>query len=82
MANDRGYGRCTIYEIGTHENKSFIAKDVLDGAFLVGAQVELFKFDKTNLTINASTFPSYSPPGRVFTNTNVTYYVKFLGDFT
>ncbi len=52
------------------------------GAFLVGAQVELFKFDKTNLTINASTFPSYSQPGRVFTSTNVTYYVKFLGDFT
>jgi hypothetical protein len=51
-------------------------------AVLIGATAELFKFNKTNLTINASVFPSVSQPGRVYTNTNATYYVKFFSDFT
>jgi hypothetical protein len=51
-------------------------------AVLTRADVEFFKFDKTNLTISASAFPSISQPGRVFTNTSVSYYVKFFGDFT
>lgn len=51
-------------------------------AAMVAANVQLFKFDKTNLTITASVFPAISQPGRVFTNTNVNYYVKFFGNFT
>lgn len=51
-------------------------------AALIAGQVEFFKFDKTNLTLQGSVFPALSEPGRVFTNTNVTYYVKFFGDFT
>ena len=51
-------------------------------AALVAADVELFKFNKTNLTISGSVFPALSEPGRVYANTNMTYYVKFLGDFT
>lgn len=51
-------------------------------AAMLAADMELFKFDKTNLTISGSVFPALSEPGRVYTNTNLTYYVKFLGDFT
>jgi hypothetical protein len=48
----------------------------------VGGEVELFKFDKTNLTFTGSVFPAISQPGRYFANTNLTYYVKFFGNFT
>lgn len=51
-------------------------------AALIGAQMQFFKFDKTNLTVSASAFPALSNPGRIYTNTNATYYVKFFGDFT
>jgi hypothetical protein len=51
-------------------------------AAMVAADVELFKFDKTNLTISGSVFPALSEPGRVFTDTNMTYYIKFFGNFT
>jgi hypothetical protein len=51
-------------------------------AAMLAADMQLFKFDKTNLTITGSVFPALSQPGRVYANTNVTYYVKFLGNFT
>jgi hypothetical protein len=51
-------------------------------AAMVAANVELFKFDKTNLTIQGSVFPALSEPGRVYNNVNLTYYVKFFGNFT
>ena len=50
-------------------------------AMVVG-NVNLFKFDKTQLTIQDSVFPALTQPGRVYNNTNVTYYVKFFGNFT
>jgi hypothetical protein len=51
-------------------------------ALLVASEVEFFKFDKTNLTLQGNVFPAISEPGRVFTNTNMTYYIKFFGNFT
>jgi Protein of unknown function, DUF481 len=51
-------------------------------AAMLAADVQLFKFNKTNLTINGSVFPALSQPGRVYSNTSMTYYVKFFGDFT
>jgi hypothetical protein len=51
-------------------------------AVLIGAGAELFKFNKTNLTLKGTVFPAISQPGRVYTNFNATYYVKFLSDFT
>jgi hypothetical protein len=51
-------------------------------AILVGAAAELFKFNKTNLTMKATVFPAISQPGRVYSNVDATYYVKFWGDFT
>jgi hypothetical protein len=48
----------------------------------VASDLEVFKFDKTNLAVRAIVFPALSDPGRVFTNTNMTYYIKFFGNFT
>jgi len=51
-------------------------------AGLAAVGVELFKFNKTNLTVKASVFPALNQPARVYTNLNVTYHVKFWGNFT
>lgn len=51
-------------------------------AALIAAEMEIFKFDKTNLMVHGSVFPALSEPGRVFTNTDMTYYVKVFGNFT
>ena len=51
-------------------------------AAMLAGDLELFKFDKTNLTIQGSVFPALSTPGRVYSNTTLTYYIKFFGNFT
>jgi hypothetical protein len=50
-------------------------------ALIVG-EMKLFRFDKTNLNINATVLPALSNPGRVHTNLNVAYYVKLWGKIT
>ena len=49
---------------------------------MVGIDAELFKFDKTKLALYAISFPALNQPGRVYSNLNSTYYVKFWGNFT
>jgi hypothetical protein len=51
-------------------------------AAMVVADVKLFKFKKTNLSINASVFPAVSEPGRVFFDTNGTYYIKLFSNLS
>jgi hypothetical protein len=51
-------------------------------AALVGAHIEFFKFDKTNLTAEAYAFPALSQPGRIFYTTNITYYIKLGHNIT
>jgi len=51
-------------------------------ASMVGINAGLFKFDKTKLTLAAIAFPALNQPGRVYSNVNTTYYVKFWGNFT
>jgi uncharacterized protein DUF481 len=51
-------------------------------AAMVAADVELFKFNKTNLDVTGAVFPAISQPRRVYTDTNMTYCVKFFGNFT
>lgn len=51
-------------------------------AAMIGADVELFKFDKTNLAITGAAFPAISQSGRIFTEVNATYYIKFFSNFT
>ena len=46
---------------------------------LLGTQLRLFRFDRTNLTLNARLLPAVSQPGRVQFNLNTSYYVKLWG---
>jgi Protein of unknown function, DUF481 len=51
-------------------------------AAVVATELKLFKFDKTNLDVTCTVFPALSQPGRVFFNTNMTYYVKLFRHLT
>jgi hypothetical protein len=51
-------------------------------AVLIGTEMKFFKFNKTNLDIRANAFPALSEPGRIFVNTNATYYIKITGDLS
>ena len=52
------------------------------GTAMIAAQVKLFRFNKTNLSVTASAFPALSTPGRVFATTNASYYVKIFSNLT
>lgn len=52
------------------------------GAGLVSAQVKFFRFNKTNFSLSATAIPALSEPGRIFFNTNATYYIKITGDLS
>ncbi len=64
----------------TTYKESVAPQDV--GAGLVAAQVKFFRFNKTNLTVTASAFPAFTEPGRIYVNTNATYYIKITGDLS
>jgi hypothetical protein len=51
-------------------------------AALIGGNVELYRFNKTNLSFNAILLPAVSEPGRVFFNTNASYYIKITGNLS
>jgi len=51
-------------------------------AALIGTEMKFFKFNKTNLDVRATAFPALSAPGRIFVNTNATYYIKITGDLS
>lgn len=51
-------------------------------AGLLGTSAELFKFNKTNLTLTAAVFPALNRPGRVYSTVNATYWMKFWSNFT
>ena len=64
----------------TTYQESVAPQDV--GAALLAAQVKFFRFNKTNLSVTASAFPALTEPGRIFVNTNATYYIKITGDLS
>jgi len=81
--------RATIYVIGgfawqrTQYSSAIVpagTQDVAAGVVAVGAK--LFKFNKTNLTVTASLFPAISDPGRIYSNLNVSYYIKLTGNLS
>jgi hypothetical protein len=49
---------------------------------MVAADLKLFRFNKTNLSLNASAVPALSTPGRVFATMNASYYVKIFSNLT
>jgi hypothetical protein len=51
-------------------------------AAAIVADVNLFKFKKTNLSASATLFPVLSEPGRVQFKTNVTYYIKLISNLS
>ena len=51
-------------------------------AALIATQVNLFRFDKTTLNVNAFVLPALSDPGRVHFNLNTAYYIKVWRKFT
>ncbi len=51
-------------------------------AALLGAEMKFFRFNKTNLSVTATAFPALTEPGRIFYNTNATYYIKITGDLS
>ena len=51
----------------------------ITGALLYG-ELKVFRFSKTNLTISGALLPALSEPGRVYFNTNESYYVKLFSN--
>jgi hypothetical protein len=51
-------------------------------AALIATDIKVFKFDKTNLDVNATVFPALSEPGRFRFNTNATYYIKLISNLS
>ncbi len=51
-------------------------------AALVEAQLNVFRFKKTDLEVFAGILPEISEPGRVRTNLNATYYIKLFSDLS
>lgn len=70
------YQNTRYTQTATHQASQNVA------AGMVGFDAQLFKFDKTNLTLKASFFPAINQPGRLYSNINATYYFKFWGNFT
>ena len=42
------------------------------------ANAQLFKFNKTTLDLSCALFPAVSEPGRLFSSTNASYYIKII----
>jgi hypothetical protein len=51
-------------------------------AGLIAADINAFRFNKTNLNITASLLPALSEPGRFRFNTNATYYIKLFSNLS
>ncbi len=51
-------------------------------AALIGADLRVFRFSKTNLNATADVFPALNQLGRVFVETNVSYYVKLFSNLS
>jgi hypothetical protein len=67
----------------THYQQSLIpigTQDIATAA--IGGNVNLSRFNKTNLSLNALLLPALSQPGRVFFTTNATYYIKITGNLS
>jgi hypothetical protein len=52
------------------------------GASMIAANLRAFVFKRTNLNVTSYVFPAVSEPGRVFSDTNATIYVKIVGNLS
>jgi hypothetical protein len=68
---------------GTQYEQSTIPASTQNlAAAVIAADVNLFKFNKTDLSLSATLFPGLSEPGRVRFNTNATYYIKLVSNLS
>ena len=81
--------RTTISAFGGlgYQNTRYTVKEALPtsqntAAAMVGIEADMFKFDKTKISLTAIALPALNQPGRIFTNLNAGYYLKFWGNFT
>lgn len=51
-------------------------------AGLIAAEIKAFKFSRTNLAVSATLLPALSDPGRIFFNTNASYYLKLFNNLS
>jgi hypothetical protein len=51
-------------------------------AAMIAADVNTFRFNKTNLNVSATLFPGLSEPGRFRFNMNATYYIKLISNLS
>lgn len=49
---------------------------------LIAANMQFFRFNKTNGTLSAMLLPAINDPGRVKFNMNATYYIKLIGNLS
>jgi len=52
------------------------------GSALIAANLQFFRFNKTNGSLEAALMPAVSEPGRVKFNINATYYIKLTGNLS
>ena len=48
----------------------------------IAANLQFFRFNKTNGTLTATLLPAINDPGRVKFNLNTTYYIKLRGNLS
>lgn len=51
-------------------------------AALISGDIQISQFNKTSLNVNATVLPALTQPGRVFFNTNASYYVKLFSNLS
>jgi hypothetical protein len=67
-------GQNTAYQ------QHIVAQNLASG--VVAANLEFFRFDKTNGSVKAILMPGISDPSRVKFNLNATYYIKLTGNLS
>jgi len=75
------YSGVAWQNIAYHEELVPATNQQVTSALIVG-EINLFRFDKTNLDVFATVLPALSEPGRIHTNLNVAYYIKLWSKFT
>jgi len=67
-------GQNTIYQ------QSIVSQNL--GSGLIAANLQFFRFNKTNGSLQATLMPVVSEPGRVKFNMNASYYIKLTGNLS
>ena len=51
-------------------------------AAMIASDLQLFFFNRTTLSAKVNLFPSFSDPGRLYTLTNASYYIKLFSNLS